>query len=668
MTSRALFLVLLFGLFAPACGGDDDAPARADAALADASPPPDAPPDATPAADARRPDAAPDACVPRPAACDGLDDDCDGVADDADEAAAACPLAGGVARCGTGGCELASCTAGHADCNLDGHDGCETSTTTTSDCGACGVPCRRPNAEASCADGTCRVGACLAGFADCDGLDANGCETRLDRDDACGACGATCSSSHGVGVCEPGGCAIATCELGFDDCDGVAGNGCEASLDTLASCGACGRACSVAHGQPRCAAGSCVIDRCDAELADCDGDPGTGCERSTDLESDCGACGLACAGDELCRQGNCVALSSGVLGLGGGHACFVARDGRAWCWGLNNLGQLGNGYPTGANSIHPVPRPTVALDDAIAIDVGYVHTCAIRDGGRVTCFGGNADQQLGDGSITDAVSIAAGHAHTCAVRKSGKIACWGSNAVGRLGIGRTTPASSLAPLDVVGVSDAIQVDANMLTTCALRRTGTVECWGQNTDGQVGVPPSEGDVRGTPLAVIGVTDAVEVAMGGVTGCARRHDGTVRCWGRGTWGSRGDGSYATDTATSTVVGLSDARQLAAGLGHTCAVRADGTLVCWGLNDYGQLGDGTRDNRSTPTPVPGLTDVVQVSAYYFTTCARVRDGRTFCWGSNDSGEIGHEPVTTVCDPYHLENCSVSLAPFAIPQLPPP
>ena len=57
---------------------------------------------------------------------------------------------------------------------------------TVRDCGTI-VPGRVP----SCQSGQC-ADVCPAEFADCDGDPRNGCETRLDRPEACGACGRWC--------------------------------------------------------------------------------------------------------------------------------------------------------------------------------------------------------------------------------------------------------------------------------------------------------------------------------------------------------------------------------------------------------------------------------------------------------------------------------------------
>ena len=112
----------------------------------------------------------------------------------------------------------------------------------------------------------------------------------------------------------------------------------------------------------------------------------------------------------------------------------------------------------------------------------------------MTCWGNNADGQLGDGSttssnvpvavvgITDAVSLAAGNSHTCAVLSDDTVTCWGDNLYGQLGNGSNVDSST--PVAVAGITDATVVAGGNLHTCAVRSVGSVSCWGYNTNGQL----------------------------------------------------------------------------------------------------------------------------------------------------------------------------------------
>jgi hypothetical protein len=131
---------------------------------------------------------------------------------------------------------LMRCNLGFADCDLEGSNGCETSTTTTESCGGCGLACARANATATCAGGACRIDTCNLGFANCDGLDANGCETPLGTIDNCLICGDRCALPHARSTCRrPTGCVVESCDLGWNDCDRDPRNGCESSIMEICS-------------------------------------------------------------------------------------------------------------------------------------------------------------------------------------------------------------------------------------------------------------------------------------------------------------------------------------------------------------------------------------------------------------------------------------------------
>lgn len=129
-----------------------------------------------------------------------------------------------------------------------------------SNCGDCGKTCG-PVAKGvpGCLMGVCGLGACAAGYRDCNGKLADGCEVHSDQDvNNCGGCNNVCSLKNATAGCQAGACTVASCVAGLDDCNKTAADGCEASLmaDT-ANCGACGMGCNVAAGE-MCTLGKCV--------------------------------------------------------------------------------------------------------------------------------------------------------------------------------------------------------------------------------------------------------------------------------------------------------------------------------------------------------------------------------------------------------------------------
>jgi hypothetical protein len=144
-------------------------------------------------------------------------------------------------------CTIASCNSGYQDCDRNYRNGCETNTNTDpNNCGACGNACFVPNGTAACSGGTCVVGSCDPGYADCDGNAANGCETNTNTDpNNCGGCGNVCSNNNITSPTCSGGVCNGTCAPGFADCNNnKLVDGCETNINTDPNnCGACGNAC-----------------------------------------------------------------------------------------------------------------------------------------------------------------------------------------------------------------------------------------------------------------------------------------------------------------------------------------------------------------------------------------------------------------------------------------
>ena len=203
------------------------------------------------------------------------------------------------------------------------------------------------------------------------------------------------------------------------------------------------------------------------------------------------------------------------------------------------------------------------------------------------------------------VQISAGGNHTCAVTDAGRILCWGENNAGQLGnvslFNRSIP---VAVLNLAGY--AIAVAAGAGHTCALLITGGVQCWGNNTSGQVGDGTNVS--QWTPVDVVGLSSGVSMIVAGDDhSCALLTTGEVRCWGNNERGQLGDGSTTARTAPVAVTGLTGVSALTAGGGHTCARLSTGGVKCWGYNHRGQLGDNSLVNRTMPVDVSGLSSGV-------------------------------------------------------------
>ncbi len=224
----------------------------------------------------------------------------------------ACPLPpNGSAVCSAGTCGLGLCASGYLDCDGNSGNGCETSTQSDpSHCGSCSKVCPTvTNGSAACSSGTCGF-LCQTGYSDCDKNGANGCEINSASDPQnCSACGQVCPAfANGKPACSSGACSLGSCNLGFANCDNYSPNGCEVNTsNSTANCGQCGKVCAVpANGTAVCSNSTCGTI-CAVGFADCNGQVGDGCEVNKQTDSNnCGNCGNKCAAGKNCTSGVCI--------------------------------------------------------------------------------------------------------------------------------------------------------------------------------------------------------------------------------------------------------------------------------------------------------------------------------------------------------------------------
>lgn len=353
-----------------------------------------------------------------------------------------------------------------------------------------------------------------------------------------------------------------------------------------------------------------------------------------------GQTGNGGSGDPSSPTVSAVSVDAGLI-----HTCALTGTGRVKCWGSNYYLQLGNrsiGYST-------TPTWVSSLSGAIGLAIGQRHGCALTLAGGLKCWGENRYGQLGNGipvlasllvdvsGLNGGVTAATAGFHTCALTTTGTVTCWGSNNYGQVGDGTTEDRSS--PVAVAGLNGGVTaISAGDSDTCALMTTGGVKCWGDNSAGQLGDGTTVD--RWRPVDVSGLPGAVKgIAAGGLHTCALTTAGGVECWGDNSSGQLGDGTTRDRLHPVPVSGLrTGVTTIVAGLRHTCALTRVGDVKCWGLNDRGQLGDGSFASHSKPVNVSGLGHaVIAITAGGWHSCAVLRAGSVSCWGYNVVGELG-------------------------------
>jgi alpha-tubulin suppressor-like RCC1 family protein len=395
------------------------------------------------------------------------------------------------------------------------------------------------------------------------------------------------------------------------------------------------------------------------------------------------------------------------------HACAVVRfvnetvPTRVYCWGAGPLGVsstfIGDDETPSGNSID-----FSGNFKALQVAVGAEHSCAVGEyqlAQQVICWGNNDFGQLGvpSSSVTgisipditrsnrlvefpqgiDIDTLYAGGNHTCALTTDGDLYCWGDNQFGQLGIGDFSDVSDESPSDIGPVDwssvgglngDILDVGVGAEHTCALvEESGerNIYCWGRGIDARTGLGTSD-DIASPDLMVYSNTEDWEAVTSGLrNSCALDDNGSLICWGEGSYGLVGDGR-PNSQGINSAVGPADvdltaqawtgANAISVGADHACAILQDRHRIqCWGYDRLsspegdpptdpelqiggGKLGLGRIAGFVGEDEVPAEVGFAEfdnelsgVFAGTNVTCATFTNGDLICWGVDQFGGTG-------------------------------
>ena len=360
------------------------------------------------------------------------------------------------------------------------------------------------------------------------------------------------------------------------------------------------------------------------------------------------------------------------ISAGSDHTCAVTTDGKAFCWGDNYYGQLGNGTKNSSNIPVEVIFSDLGSNIVKQVSAGNYYTCAIVGDagdnyhGNAYCWGANSSGQLGIGNTSDRIlpimvenenfiQISAGFNHTCAVTDYQEVFCWGDNNYGQIDPNDYSTGNYLEPYNNWLIYGITQVSVGYGHTCIINYNwnNNVYCWGDNNQGQLGNDPmfvGSDHVFVNPSFPVYPTSIDQISAGYNHTCAVASSGQAYCWGANDMNQIGDGNFQWTVPYPSFVSTlgSSVTQISAGDYHTCAVTNTGDIYCWGLNSNGQSGSG-----SYQIMLPELVSsgsFAQVSAGGNHSCA-IDSNNAYCWGANWSGQLGNNsnydsdyPVTVV------------------------
>ncbi len=419
--------------------------------------------------------------------------------------------------------------------------------------------------------------------------------------------------------------------------------------------------------------------------------------------------------DAPCESG-CGENAVVQVGAAVGSGCALTKGGALWCWGLDQDGELGVA-PTSAPETYPFvldlggsvycnhsPAPVPGLHDVVQFSGGNETYCAVEMDHTVWCWGNATDGFLGHPSAVDitcpdgrpcnpvptqvpdllATSVSLENANPCALTVTDEVACWGDNSHGELANGELGGSSS-TPVTIPNFHDVTKVASYGPSACALKKDGSVWCWGWQyaTAGLGHISGNYGDVPCTlstsetlegfcslspipvylsddatpafgPPSLAGTQPATDITVGNSSACAVV-DYQLWCWGNDAEGLVGPANLGRHFFPSHYVdGNYQLTAVSTSVASGCDLHSDGTVSCWGQDEWGELGIGFPESDAavggcsdevgcfTPTLLSTLRNVVSVSAAFAQAIALKGDGTVWAWGLNDTARLGHVPGT--------------------------
>jgi len=329
----------------------------------------------------------------------------------------------------------------------------------------------------------------------------------------------------------------------------------------------------------------------------------------------------------------------GSLSGGDFHTCGVTSDGKGYCWGENVWGELGNGAVGGSRL---QPSPVAGGLTWTRIEAASIGTCGLTTDGTAYCWGANNVNQLGDGlsfaqepqrgtpgpvlTSVHFTQLANFNGAPCALDASSTAWCWGWNDNSRLGAGNVAP---LAPIVGLGGNTWRFLAEGQNDNCGVTTAGVARCFGV-IDGQV--------VGASPVYT-------SMTVGHFHACGLDAAGSAWCSGANDQGQFGNGTTSTSVHPAAVPAASGMTfvSIASGLNSVCGLTPSGDIYCWGNNDHGELGNATMTSSTVPVKVSGSLTYTSLARGYFHFCATGTDAGVYCWGNNQFGQLGDGTTQT-------------------------
>ena len=413
---------------------------------------------------------------------------------------------------------------------------------------------------------------------------------------------------------------------------------------------------------------------------------------------------------EVCAPSGCGSFLSGITSISVGNADVLAikNDGTLWEWGFGNNGELGNGssvdsdLPVQVCAVGSTGNPCgVGLANVTSASFGFRAGVAVA-GGTVVAWGLNDVGQVGDGTNVNrstpvAVSTGgAGMPAAGAVQVSsrdsaagaligplpGTVWTWGDGGSGQLG-NNTSNVVSNVPVHVCAVSgcgggsltgvERLTQGGSGTTFYTVQSDNTARSWGNDTYSEVGV----GDVGQNATVPVEVcntgqaspcsqyfTTFSSIAGGSSHAVGLTTSGTVYTWGLNDAGQLGLGTSSSVGSPATLSGVSDVIAVAGGADFSVGLTGGGNVYTVGGNEAGQLGSNISTGTGSSTPVEVcatsgcngsyLGNITAIAAGNAFVLALSSTGNVYEWGADWDGQLGNGTTSPPSSSLPVEVCA--------------
>lgn len=358
-----------------------------------------------------------------------------------------------------------------------------------------------------------------------------------------------------------------------------------------------------------------------------------------------------------------------------GNVFALLKDGTLYSWWYNGSGEVGDGttthryYPVRVWTLTWVTKVAISKED---VEVSGNSACALTSAWAVYCWGYNGVGQLWDNTVvskstptlivaswvTDIYDGLGYYGNFCLKKNDNSTWCWGYNGYGNVWDNTTTQRNiptNISFSTVLNMCWAGSYSAAYGHRCAVKTDGTVWCWGNNSNWQLG--DGTATQRNLPTQVPGITTAVSTTCWLLNSYALLSDGTVRSWWYNGYGQLGNGT-TTQSPSPINPWLSWVTKIVQGWDYygtwsesVCYLINNGQVKCTWYNAYWQMWDDTATTRTTPWAVIWITNAIDVMFRSYATgsevCALLSTGVMKCWWYNAQWQLWNGTVSTMYTP---------------------